>query len=111
MFRRLVILILFAGFCSGQSVTPDQAIDRYLIGSPDRQPECSKRAFAVQIDASLPKLKKKGSMSGVKVISRTGQAAYRGLQFSGDKLVKTAVIARFLANEAKPPDQAARALM
>src|SRR5882724_6747926 len=107
MFRRLVILILFAGFCSGQSVTPDQAIDRYLTASRDRQPECSERAFSVQIDASLPKLKKEGSMSGVKVISRTGQAVYRGLQFSGDKLVKTAVIARFLANEVKPPERVA----
>src|SRR6267154_2053580 len=103
MFR-LALLPLFAGFCSGQSVTPDEAIDRYLTASRERQPECSNRAFAVQIDASLPKLKKEGSMSGVKVISRTGQAVYRGLQFSGDKLVKTAVIARFLANEAKPPE-------
>jgi hypothetical protein len=107
MFRRLAILILFARFCSGQSLTPDHAINRYLTRSRDRQPECSDGAFAVQIDASLPKLKKEGSMSGVKVISRTGQAVYRGLQFSRDKLVKTAVIARFLANEAKPPDQAA----
>ena len=105
--RRLALLLLFAGFCSGQSLTPDQAIDRYLTRSRDGQPECPDCAFAVQIDASLPKLKKEGSMSGVKVVSRTGQAVYRGLQFSGDKLVKTAVIARFLANEAKPPERVA----
>src|SRR5712671_3227488 len=105
MFRRLALLLLFAGFCSGQSLTPDQAINRYLTGSRDRQPGCSDGAFAVQIDALLPKLKKEGGMSGVKVISRTGQAVYRSLQCSGDKLVKTAVIARFLANEAKPPER------
>src|SRR5882724_11259817 len=103
--RRLVLLLLFAGFCSGQSLTPDQAIDRYLTRSRDGQPECPDCAFAVQIDASLPKLKKDGSMTGVKVISRTGQAMYRGLQFSGDKLIKTAVIARFLANDAKPSER------
>src|SRR5258708_28429248 len=102
---RLALLLLFAGFCSGQSLAPEQAIDRYLTKSRDGQPECPDCAFAVQIDASLPKLKKEGSMSGVKVVSRTGQAVYRGLQFSGDKLVKTAVIARFLANEAKPPER------
>jgi hypothetical protein len=107
MFRRLALQLLFAGFCSGQSLTPDQAIDRYLAGSRDRQPGCSDCTFAVQIEASLPKLKKEGRMSGVKMVSRTGQAVYRGLQFSGDKLVKTAVIARFLANEAKRPEQAA----
>jgi len=107
MFLRLEILIVSVGFCSGQSLTPDQAIDRYLTRSRDGQPECPDCAFAVQIDASLPKFKKEGSMSGVKVVSRTGQAVYRGLQFSGDKLVKTAVIARFLANEAKPPERVA----
>jgi len=41
-------------------------------------------------------------MSGLKVVSRTGQTVYRGLRFTGDNLVKTAVIARFLKNDAKP---------
>ncbi len=44
-------------------------------------------------------------MDGLKVVSKTGQIAYRGLRFTGDNLVKTAVIARFLANDAKPPVQ------
>jgi hypothetical protein len=35
-------------------------------------------------------------MVGLKVVSRTGQTVYRGLRFTGDNLVKTAVIARFL---------------
>src|SRR6266478_5411298 len=103
----IALLLLFAGFCSGQSLTPDEAIDRYLTGSRERQLGCSDLLFAVQIDASLPKLKKQGSMSGLKVVSRTGQNVYRGLRFTGDKLVKTAVIARFLANDAKPPERVA----
>jgi hypothetical protein len=102
MFSRLALLALFAGLCSAQSLTPDQAIDRYLLESRDRQPACSDWVFAVDIDASLPKLKKQGRMSGLKVVSRTGQTAYRGVRFSGDSLVKTAVITRFLTNEAKP---------
>ncbi len=32
---------------------------------------------------------------------------YSGLQFTGDNLVKTAVIARFLANDVKPPEYVA----
>jgi hypothetical protein len=107
MFWKLALLLLFAGFCSGQSLTPDEAIDRYLTGSRDRQPGRSDWVFAVQIDASLPELKKQASMSGLRVVSRTGQTVYRGLQFTGDNLVKTAVIARFLANDAKPPERVA----
>ena len=63
--------------------------------------------FGVQIDASLPKLKKQGSMSGLKVVSAAGETVYRDLRFTGDNLVKTAVIARFLANDAKPPERVA----
>jgi hypothetical protein len=107
MLRKFALLLLSAGFCLAQSLTPDEALDRYLTGSRDLQRECSDWVLAVQIDASLPKLKKQGSMSGLKVISRTGQTVYRGLRFTGDNLVKTAVIARFLANDAKPPEQVA----
>jgi hypothetical protein len=46
-------------------------------------------------------------MIGLKVVSRTGQTVYRDLRFTGDSLVKTAVIARFLANDAKPPERVA----
>ena len=106
MFRKLALLLMFAGFCSGQSLTPDEAIDRYLTRSRDSQLGCSDWVFAVQIDASLPQLKKQGSMSGLKVVSRTGRTVYRGLRFTGDDLVKTAVIARFLANDVKPPERA-----
>lgn len=40
-------------------------------------------------------------MSGLKLVSQTGQIVYDSLRFTGDNLVKTAVIARFLANETK----------
>jgi len=105
VFRNLVFLILFAGFCSGQVLTPDEAVNQYLTASRDRQPGCSDGVFAVQIDASLPDLEKQGSMSGLKVVSRTGKTVYSGLRFTGDNVVKTAVIARFLANDVKPPER------
>src|SRR5258708_14371181 len=46
-------------------------------------------------------------MSGLKVVSRTGQTVYRDLRFTGDKFIKTSVIARFLARDAKPPEAVA----
>jgi hypothetical protein len=58
--------------------------------------------FVVQIDASMSNLKKHGSVSGLKVVSQTSQTVYRGLRYTGDRLVKTMVFARFLANETKP---------
>jgi len=88
-------------------LTPDEAIDRYLRGSRERQLASSEWVCAVQIDATMPELKKQGSMSGLKIISRAGQTVYRDLRFTGDNLIKTAVIARFLANDVKRPEGAA----
>jgi hypothetical protein len=107
VFRKLALTLLVAGLCSAQSLTPDEAIDQYLTGSHERQNGCSDWVFDVQIDASLPHLKKQGSMSGVKVISRAGQTVYRDLRFTGDNVIKTSVIARFLANDLKPPEPSA----
>jgi hypothetical protein len=58
----------------------------------------------IEIRASLPKLKKEGTMHGLKVISASGRVAYKFLRFTGDKLVKTDVIARFLTAEVRPPE-------
>ena len=99
-----VLGLLFPGFCSGQPLTPAEALDRYLA-SRDQRPACSDSVFKVQIDALMPALRKQGSMSGLKLVSYTGQVVYRGLRFNGDKLVKTAVIARFLAHETNPAER------
>ena len=103
------LVLLFPVFCPAQSLAPAEALDRYLARSRDWQPGCSGLAFAVQIEASLPKLRKTGSMSGLKLVSQSGHIVYSGLRFTGDNLVKNAVIARFLANDAEPPESAAGA--
>ncbi len=41
-------------------------------------------------------------MTGFKRIVQPGHIVYRGLRFSGDSLVKTQVIGRFLARETNP---------
>jgi hypothetical protein len=87
-------------------LAPWEALDRYLARSHDWQPGCADSVFALRIDASLAKLRKQGSMSGLRLISQAGQVVYRGLRFTGDDLVKTAVIARFLTNDAEPSKQA-----
>lgn len=100
---RLLKIMTFAALLAGagfaQAFTPAEALDRYLATSHNPQDRCAGLTFTIQIDASLPKLRKHGSMSGFKLLSQTGKIAYHGLQFTGDKLVKTDVIARFLAQD------------
>lgn len=105
IFEKAALAFLFQGFCQAQPLAPSEALDRYLAASLDQLSGCSDLAFAVQIDASLPRMRKQGSMSGIKLISHTGQIVYRGLRFTGDHLVKTEVIARFLAHDAEPSER------
>ena len=87
-------LLLFA-----EALKPEEALGRYLAARRNEQPACADSLFAVQIDASLPALKKRGRMTGFRRIVRPGEVVYRGLRFTGDKFVKTQVIARFLARD------------
>ncbi len=111
MNRRSVIAVaamalVAAGVCSAQALTAREALDRYVASQRSDSPACTDSVFAVQIDASMPALKKRGSMSGFKWIVRPGQIVYRGVRITGDNLVKTQVIGRFLAHETNAPKQA-----
>jgi hypothetical protein len=53
----------------------------------------------VEIEASLPKLKKHGRLRALRRISRLGRITYEALHFEGDNTIKTNVIARYLAAE------------
>lgn len=92
--------------CPAEALNPPEALDRYVAGLLKQQPRCSDLVFAVQIDASLPALKKHGSMTGFKRMVQPGRAVYRGVRFTGDNLVKTQVIGRFLGRESDPTGQA-----
>jgi hypothetical protein len=102
MAAAALLPLLFPIPCSAQQLTPEEALDRYLVRAGDPQPACSDFVFSVQIDASIPTWHKQGRMTGLKAVSYTGQVVYRGLRFTGDKLIKTAVIARFLSHDTDP---------
>jgi hypothetical protein len=59
------------------------------------------QAIELEIDACISRLKKQGRMTGLKLITQAGGVAYRSLQFSGDAIIKTAVIARYLSAETR----------
>ena len=51
----------------------------------------------VDIEASLPKLKKHGKLHALRRISRLGRITYEAIHFEGDSSIKSDVIARYLA--------------
>jgi hypothetical protein len=57
----------------------------------------------VDIEASLPKLKKEGKMQALRLVTRVGQIAYKGVRFVGDNTIKKDVIGRYLTAETQPP--------
>jgi hypothetical protein len=104
--RLAIISAIICGTAFADDSPATRTLNRYLGGS---RASCTsaEEAMEVRIEASLPKLKKQGTMHGLKVISQSGQVAYRFLRFTGDKLVKTDVIARFLTAEVHPPENTA----
>jgi len=101
------LILMAPSLSQAETLNPSEALGRYVMERSSDQPACSGSLFAVQIDAAIPALQKHGSMKGFKRIVQPGHIVYRGLRFTGDKLVKTQVIARFLARDTDPPAQTA----
>ena len=55
----------------------------------------------VEIQASLPKLKKQGRLNALRRISALGRITYDHLRFEGDRTVKNDVIGRYLIAESQ----------
>lgn len=74
-------------------------LDRYLAATQSAQNSLRGKSMEVQIDASLPKLKKAGTLRALRSISQVGRVTYRMLGFNGDTTIKKDVIARYLTAE------------
>ncbi len=99
MLRLTLFIAALSGVSYGESATPTDVLDRYLRAKHAEQPEIREAPIEVEIDASVPRLNKRGIMHGFRLVTRAGQVAYSGLRFSGDSLIKTEVIARYLSAE------------
>ena len=64
----------------------------------------------VDIEASLPKLKKQGKLHALRRISALGRITYEKLRFEGDGTVKNQVIERYLTAEAEAQKEPAPSL-
>ena len=59
------------------------------------------RKVAVEIEASLPKLARRGRFQAIRELVAPGRHEYRDLQIEGDRTVRQQVIARYLSAEAQ----------
>jgi hypothetical protein len=74
-------------------------VDKYLTATQEQQSALRGVTMQVNIDAEVPKLQKKGKLQALRSISKLGKITYNALGFSGDKSVKSEVIARYLTAE------------
>jgi hypothetical protein len=99
------VICLFAvslGALSAATATgPDAVVENYWAASQQQQRAFAGSSMEVDIEASLPKLKKHGRLRGLRRISSLGRITYEALRFEGDNSVKKHVIARYLSAEAE----------
>jgi len=88
------------GVLRGAAATsPDSVVENYWAVSQQQERALQGSSMEVDIEASLPKLKKHGRLRGLRRISRLGRITYEALHFEGDNSVKNHVIARYLSAE------------
>lgn len=85
-----------------------EIVQRYLNATQHQQTALRGGSMEVDIDSSVPKLKKQGKLHALRSISKLGRITYHMLGFSGDNFVKTEVIARFLSEEVKAAQETTR---
>jgi len=83
------------------SVEPDAFVEQYCAATRTQEQALRGASMDVEIEASLPKLKKHGKLHALRHISSLGRITYDLLRFEGDGTVKNQVIARYLTAEAE----------
>ncbi len=92
-----------AAFCApnpkGPPIPEQELVSRYVEATQAQQSALRGGTEEVDIDAAVPKFKKRGKLHALKNVSKLGKVTYRALGFSGDSIVKTEVIANYLKAE------------
>ena len=83
-------------------VQPGAAIvEQYCAATRGQDKLIQASSMDVEIQASLPKLKKQGTMTALRRVSALGRITYEKLRFEGDGTVKKQLINRYLNAEAE----------
>jgi len=78
---------------------PATVLERYLERAASGRSGLGQGPVEVEIDASLPRLKKSGTMHVLRNMAGPGKLTYQILSYVGDKVIKKEVIARYLTAE------------
>jgi hypothetical protein len=113
--RVLIAVLVSSGALLAAPDDPDNGavetanlVERYVMASEASKPYMRDVQMEVDINASLPKLKKQGKLHAFRHISRLGQITYNALRFDGDNTVKKEVIVRYLTQETQPDAASAK---
>src|SRR5690349_2417831 len=95
----VLVVALFPCLTGGATpaITPRNAVEAYAARADEQSARLRGASMEVEVEASLPKLKKHGRLSALRHISRLGRITYEVLNFEGDNTIKSSVIARYLA--------------
>jgi hypothetical protein len=93
------------------ALAPDAIVQNYCTAQQQQQAQSGKASrMDVDIQASLPGLKKQGRLHGLRKITKLGRISYVKVIFEGDNTVKNQVIERYLTAEAQQDEPAALAV-
>jgi hypothetical protein len=92
------------------SVPVDTIVENYCTVSEAQAQAARGASMDVEIDASLPKLKKHGKLHALRRISPLGLIRYEKAQFEGDGVVNKEIISRYLTAEVEMQKQQSPAL-
>jgi hypothetical protein len=87
-------------------MAPEAIVENYCSVARDHEHALDGASMEVEIEASLPKLKKQGKLHALRRISALGRITYERLRFEGDGTVKNDVIARYLTAESQAQNDA-----
>lgn len=98
-----VALLIGVDLIAGEStaVRPAGVVETYTVIAERQNGRLRGASMEVEIEASLPKLKKHGRLSALRRISDLGRITYEKIHFEGDKSIENEVIARYLAADAE----------
>ena len=97
----LAVLVSFPVLADSLPLPANVIVENYCAASKQQEATVKPASMDVDIDASLPKLKKQGKLHALRRISALGRITYEMLKFEGDGTVKNQVIARYLSAEAE----------
>lgn len=101
LFFAAATFLVGATLDSGPSGPGADILERYLAAQQAQQAQMRGLTMQVDINASVPKLKKTGKLQALRNISKLGQITYNALNFVGDKTIRNDVIARYLTAETR----------